>query len=224
MLLDICPFINMRGDEERMSGVGVEVVQRRERSDAVRSREKVMDAARRLFGERGVDAVSMYEIGREAGVGQGTLYRRFEHKGALCSALLGEKIEDFQEESQHRVGSRGAALGRLKWFLGRLARFNEENGALLGAVRDAAGGGRRIEMHRNPFYEGLRGLVIELLREAKEAGDMRTDLDSECLADTLLAAINIDLYVYQRQELGMERERIVGSLRSVLEGLRVTES
>lgn len=207
-----------------MSGVGVEVVQRRERSDAVRSREKVMDAARRLFGERGVDAVSMYEIGREAGVGQGTLYRRFEHKGALCSALLGEKIEDFQEESQHRVGSRGAALGRLKWFLGRLARFNEENGALLGAVRDAAGGGRRIEMHRNPFYEGLRGLVIELLREAKEAGDMRTDLDSECLADTLLAAINIDLYVYQRQELGMERERIVGSLRSVLEGLRVTES
>lgn len=207
-----------------MSGVGSGAVQKRERSDAARSREKVMDAARRLFGERGVDTVSMHEIGREAGVGQGTLYRRFEHKGALCSALLGEKIEDFQEESRRRVGSRGVALGRLKWFLGRLAKFNEENGALLGAVRDAAGGGRRIEMHRNPFYEGLRELVIELLEEAKEAGDMRADLDSECLADTLLATLNIDLYVYQRQELGMERERIVGSLRSVVEGFRATKS
>jgi hypothetical protein len=53
---------------------------------------------------------------------------------------------------------------------------------------------------------------------------MRADLDSECLADTLLAALNIDLYVYQRQELGMERELIVGSLRSVVEGFRATES
>jgi AcrR family transcriptional regulator len=138
MLTDNYPFIKVRGDEERMSGVGSGAVQKRERSDAARSREKVMDAARRLFGERGVDTVSMHEIGREAGVGQGTLYRRFEHKGALCSALLGEKIEDFQEESRRRVGSRGAALGRLKWFLGRLAKFNEENGALLGAVRDTA--------------------------------------------------------------------------------------
>ncbi len=201
-----------------------EVAPKRERSDAARSRGKIMDAARRLFDERGVDAVSMYEIGREAGVGQGTLYRRFEHKGALCSALLGEKIEDFQEESRRRVGSRGAALGRLKWFLGRSAKFNEENGALLGAVRDSAVGGRRIEMHRNPFYEGLRELVAELLDEAKETRHMRADLDSECLADTLLAALNIDLYVYQRQELGMERERIVGSLRSVVEGFRATES
>lgn len=205
-------------------GVGVsEAVPKRERSDAARSRGKIMDAARRLFDERGVDAVSMHEIGREAGVGQGTLYRRFEHKGALCSALLGEKIADFQEESRRRVGSRGVALGRLKWFLGRLAKFNEENGALLGAVKDAAGGGRRIEMHRNPFYEGLRELVVELLDEAKEAGDMRADLDSECLADTLLAALNIDLYVYQRQELGMDHERIVGSLRSVVEGFRTNE-
>jgi hypothetical protein len=95
---------------------------------------------------------------------------------------------------------------------------------LLGAVRDSAGGGRRIEMHRNPFYEGLRELVAELLDEAKETRHMRADLDSECLADTLLAALNIDLYVYQRQELGMERERIVGSLRSVVEGFRATES
>ena len=38
-----------------------------------------------------------------AGVGQGTLYRRFEHKGMLCSALLAEQIEDFYEGTWERV-------------------------------------------------------------------------------------------------------------------------
>lgn len=194
---------------------------RGERRDAAESRRKVLDAARRLFEERGVDSVSMHEIGRVAGVGQGTLYRRFEHKGALCSALLGEEIENFQSESQRRIGSRGSALGRLKWFLGRLARFNDENAPLLGAVRDAAGGGRRVEMHRNPFYEGLRERVSDLLGEALEGGEIQAGLDVECVADTLLAALNIDLYLYQRRELEMSRERIVESLRFMVNSLRV---
>lgn len=193
---------------------------RAERSDAVESRRKVLDAARRLFEAKGVDAVSMHEVGRAAGVGQGTLYRRFEHKGALCAALLGEEISGFAAEAERRVGGRGSALGRLKWFLRRLARFNEENGPLLGAMRDAAGGGRRVEMHRNPFYEGLRGTVAGLLGEAVEQGELIPDLDVECLADTLLAALNVDLYTYQRQELGMDRERVVGALHALLDGLR----
>lgn len=215
MVSDKCPLI--KGGLELVVGSAV----RGERRDAVESRRKILDAARRLFEERGVDSVSMHEIGRVAGVGQGTLYRRFEHKGALCSALLSEEIENFQDESRRRIGSRGSALGRLKWFLGRLAKFNDENAPLLGAVRDAAGGGRRIEMHRNPFYEGLREIVASLLREALEGGEIRPGLDVECVADTLLAALNIDLYLYQRRELEMNRERIVESLRSIVDGLRV---
>lgn len=193
---------------------------RGERSDAAESRRKILDAAGRLFEERGVDAVSMHEIGRAAGVGQGTLYRRFEHKGTLCAALLREEISGFAAEAERRVGGRGSALGRLKWFLRRLARFNEENGPLLGAMRDAAGGGRRVEMHRNPFYEGLRGTVTSLLGEAVEGGELIPTLDVECLADTLLAALNVDLYTYQRQVLGMDRERVVGALHALLDGLR----
>jgi hypothetical protein len=46
--------------------------------------------------------------------------------------------------------------------------------------------------------------------------------DLECLADTLLAALNLDLYTYQRGELGMDRERIVGALHALLDGLRAS--
>jgi AcrR family transcriptional regulator len=195
-------------------------VAREERRDAAGSRRKILSAARRLFKDRGVDAVSMHEVGRVAGVGQGTLYRRFEHKGALCSALLAEQIEDFYEETWERVeAEERPALARLAWFLDRLAGFNERNADLLGAIRDAAGGERRVEMYRNPFYGWLRATVTALLRRAEEEGKIRRALDLECAADTLLAALNIDLYLYQRRELGMSRERIVGFLRVLLESL-----
>jgi AcrR family transcriptional regulator len=198
-------------------------VTRAERRDAADSRRKILGAARRLFKDRGVDAVSMHEVGRVAGVGQGTLYRRFEHKGALCSALLAEQIEDFYEETWERVeAEERPALARLAWFLDRLAGFNERNADLLGAIRDATGGERRVEMYRNPFYGWLRATVVALLRRAEEVGEIRPDLDLECAADTLLAALNIDLYLYQRRELGMGRGRIVAALGSLLDGMRGT--
>jgi len=194
---------------------------RRRRSDAVENRRRILEAAREAFADGGVDGTSMHRIGRAAGVGQGTLYRHFEHKGALCSALLSEEIEGFVGEMQRRTEGRGPALGRLKWFLGWVARFNEEHGPLLGAIQDASSGGRRVELYGNPFYERLRNTVVELLDEAVGGGEIPADLDVECLADALLAGLNIDLYLYQRHQLGMERERIVGGLRSLLNGLRV---
>jgi AcrR family transcriptional regulator len=193
---------------------------RRVRSDAVENRRRILEAAREAFAEGGVDGTSMHRIGRAAGVGQGTLYRHFEHKGALCSALLAEEIEDFVGEMRRRTEGRGPALGRLKWFLGWVARFNEENGPLLGAIRDASSGARRVELYGNPFYERLKDTVVELLDEAVGGGEIPPDLDVECLADTFLAALNIDLYLYQRHQLGMERERIVGGIRSLLDALR----
>jgi AcrR family transcriptional regulator len=212
---DDCPFSKEGGEV----ATGTEA--RRTRSDAVENRRRILEAAREAFAEGGVDGTSMHRIGRAAGVGQGTLYRHFEHKGALCSALLAEETEGFVDEMRRRTEGRGPALGRLKWFLGRVARFNEENGPLLGAIQDAASGGRRVELYGNPFYESLRDTVVELLDEALGGGEIPTYLDVECLADTLLAGLNIDLYLYQRHQLGMERERIVGGLRSLLNGLRV---
>jgi AcrR family transcriptional regulator len=198
-----------------------EAAVKRMRSDAVENRRRILEAAREAFAEGGVDGTSMHRIGRAAGVGQGTLYRHFEHKGALCSALLSEEIEGFVGEMRRRTEGRGPALGRLKWFLGWVARLNEENGPLLGAIRDASAGSRRAELYGNPFYERLKDTVVELLDEAVGGGEVSPDLDVECLSDTLLAALNIDLYLYQRHQLGLERERIVGGIRFLLNALRV---
>ncbi|MGI8859190.1 MAG: TetR/AcrR family transcriptional regulator [Rubrobacteraceae bacterium] len=195
--------------------MGGEVVERR---DAAESRRRILAAARRLFGECGVDAVSMHEVGRAAGVGQGTLYRRFGHKGDLCAALLGEKIEVLMREVQAREESE-LALERLGWVLDRTSVFNGENGAFCVGMRNACDEERRVEMYRNPFYAWLRATVRGMLDRAVEEDEI-SGLDAEHIADVLLAALNIDLYFYQRRELGMDRERIVASLNQLLDGLR----
>jgi AcrR family transcriptional regulator len=192
-----------------------------ERRDAAESRRRVLDAAKALFAGRGVEAVNMYEIGREAGVGQGTLYRRYEHKGALCMALLHESSECFAEEIRDRLEeAEESALEQLEYLLSRLAQFNEENAPLLSAIRDAAGGARRFAPYQNPFYQWLRATVAVLLGRGVERGEIPA-LDVEYASDAILAPLNIDLYLFQRQELGIKPERIVSSLRDLLlNGLR----
>ncbi len=69
----------------------------RERADATRNRLRVLAAAERLFAERGVAGVTMDDVAAEAGVGKGTLYRRFGDKGGLAVALLGEGDRDLQQ-------------------------------------------------------------------------------------------------------------------------------
>ncbi len=62
------------------------------RRDAARNRQRVLQAASEVFTERGLD-VSLDEVARHAGVGVGTVYRRFRTKEDLVEALFVDRIE-----------------------------------------------------------------------------------------------------------------------------------
>ncbi len=97
--------------------LGVGVV--RERADAARNRLRVLSAAERLFATRGVGGVTMDDVAAEAGVGKGTLYRRFGDKGGLAVALLDER----ERELQQRMLSGAPPLGPGAPPTTRLAAF-----------------------------------------------------------------------------------------------------
>ncbi|HKG66273.1 MAG TPA: helix-turn-helix domain-containing protein, partial [Solirubrobacteraceae bacterium] len=68
----------------------------RERADAARNRLRILEAAARLVDERGIEHVSMEDVACTAGVGTGTLYRRFGDRAGLALALLEEDTREFQ--------------------------------------------------------------------------------------------------------------------------------
>jgi AcrR family transcriptional regulator len=92
----------------------------RERADAARNRLRVLAAAERLFSERGVAGVTMDDVAAAAGVGKGTLYRRFTDKGGLAVALLDERERELQAallSGPAPLGPGAPAVDRLEAFV-----------------------------------------------------------------------------------------------------------
>src|SRR5438045_5716010 len=68
-----------------------------ERADAARNRRAVLEAFERLCARDGIENVSMDAVAAEAGVGKGTIYRRFGDRSGLALALLGEDERELQD-------------------------------------------------------------------------------------------------------------------------------
>jgi AcrR family transcriptional regulator len=196
--------------------LGRESPRESERSDAARNRQKILRSARALFEERGVTNVTMEEVARASGVGKGTLYRRFPHKGFLCEALLDEPTRELQERTLALLSEPGrSALEKLDLFLGRLVGFTEENLDLLYGGNEPLCGEKRLERFSHPAYDWRRSTVLGLLRMAARDGKLDPALDLEYLAAALLAPLDLDLYYYQRRVQGLPAERISDGLRSL---------
>jgi AcrR family transcriptional regulator len=204
---------------------------RHERRDAAEHRQRILEVAQRLFAEHGVDAVSMHQIARAAGIGQGTLYRRYAHKGELCMDLLHERYERFMEEVAAQLAAKATvpALERLDGLLTKIVALLEEHGAMLGPVagtdmRDVQCSEfditRYIPYQRSPWYLWLHELFAGLLIEAMRRGEL-PPLDVPYTVDSILAALHPMLYRFQRQERGFSSERILQGLRHIyIDGLK----
>jgi AcrR family transcriptional regulator len=178
----------------------------------------VLRAARALFAEKGVTCVTMEEISRAAGVGKGTLYRRYPHKGLLCQALLDEPTRGFQAEVLETLKDEKDPLEGLRWFLGRLVWFLEEHLDLLYGGQESLSGAERLALFAGPARLWQRWTVLGLLRAAQRAGDLGESLDVEYLADALLAPLDVELYYHQRRVLGLSPTRIEAGLQALAPG------
>lgn len=180
-----------------------------ERADAQRNRERILDAAERLISCSGLDCVSVDRIAAEAGVGKGTVFRRFGDRVGLIRALLSDREAAFQERlirGAPPVGPGAPAAERLLAFGPAYLAFVEENGDFLAAAE--AGSGRE-----NAPYVFLYTHVHHLVSEAAP------DADAEFAADALLAPLRADLVLFQRQERRMSLERIADGWRALAAGL-----
>jgi AcrR family transcriptional regulator len=124
----------------------------KERADAARNRAAVLVAAASLFAEHGVTAVSMDQVAAAAGVGKGTLFRRFGDKSGLAAALLDDRERTLQEAILHGpppLGPGAAPADRLAAFTGAYLDYLLEHLDLVRMSETAAPGARyRIGAYR----------------------------------------------------------------------------
>src|SRR3954454_8471351 len=183
-----------------------------ERGDAARNRRRILAAAARLFEERGVEQVSMEAIACEAGVGKGTLFRRFGDRAGLVHALLDERERAFQEaliRGDAPLGPGAPPLERLCAFGKALIDHLELHGDLLLAAET---GGRWIRFNAR-VYAMYRTHVAMLIRE------LDPSLDDDYLADAVLAPLGADIFLYMRRARGMPVDRIAEGYDQLLRRL-----
>jgi AcrR family transcriptional regulator len=148
----------------------------RERADAARNRLRVLEAAQRLFDERGVEAVTMDEVVAAAGVGKGTLFRRFRDKGGLAAALL----DQYETELQQRLLTGPPPLGpgappaeRLGAFVAAYLDYVHARLELVQMSQSSASGAR-LSTGAHALWR--RHLVVLLIAAELDRPELRADL------------------------------------------------
>ena len=189
-----------------------------ERVDAARNRQRILDAADRLFTRDGVACTSMDAIALEAGVGKGTLFRRFGDRSSLAHALLDSSEREFQERlirGPAPLGP-GAPAGERLIAFGRA--LLEHIAAQIDVVLAAESGknpGRRLAA--GP-YGAYRTHLMMLIREAN------AELDAEYTAEALLAPLGADIVAYQLGSRGMTIERLAEGWEAIARRLVLTQA
>jgi AcrR family transcriptional regulator len=179
---------------------------RPERADAARNRRRVLDAARQLFAERGVRAVTMSEVAEAAGVAKGTIFHRFGDRAGLALALVDEAERGLQEQilrGPPPLGPGAPPRERLDAFLDALTRLTVEHRELLVEVEAAAPAAR----YRTGAYRAWLQHVVLLLGELGVAGDRALR------ADLLLAPLAADLVWHLSEDEGVDADTLAAVLR-----------
>jgi AcrR family transcriptional regulator len=172
-----------------------------ERADAARNRRRILASAARLIEEHGVEHVSMDAIAAEAGVGKGTLFRRFGDRSGLVMALLDERTRAFQDSlirGEAPLGPGAPAVDRICAFgRGMLALLEQHGDMLLAAEL-----GARWVRGEAGVYAFYRTHLAMLVREAAP------ELDDEYVAEALLTPLAPETFLYLRKGRELPLERI----------------
>ena len=155
---------------------------RKPRADALRNRERVLEAAKAVFSAGGPDA-SLEAVARQAGVGIGTLYRHFPTREALFEAVYRREVEHLAELAEQLKAEAAPAAALRRWL-----RSNVEFIATKKGMAQALA----LVAHRPDLAayssDRLTKAVGALLDRAVAAGEIRADISP---ADLLRALVGM---------------------------------
>ena len=183
------------------------------RRDAERNRHRILEAAAEAFAERGL-TITMDDIAEHAGVGVGTVYRRFPQKELLIEALFEERVGELVALAEDALDADDPWQG-LVGFLERAQALQATNRGLKELVLSTAHGRERVACVR----ERLGPLAEELVRRAQASGQLRCDLDG---SDLPLVQVMLGAIVDVTRDVAPDTWRRM--LAIIVDGLRAREA
>ena len=181
---------------------------RRPRADAVRNRERVLEAAKVVFSAGGPDA-SLEAVARRAGVGIGTLYRHFPTREALFEAVYRREVQQLVELAEALKSEASPVDALRRWLRSNVELVATKKG-MAAALSLAVHGSSELYAHT---FERLAKAVGVLIDRAVSAGEIRSDISP---ADLLRALVGM---CYLHDQPGWQRS-VVRLLDVFVDGLR----
>lgn len=151
------------------------------RADAARNRDLILDAARVLFAEEGLD-VSLRQIAKKAGVGEPTLRRRFSSKEELVAESFEDKIALYADLAAQALTDPEPGAG-MRGYLDAVTEMQLVDRGFADVLTTTFPPSMRCEQLRRTAYASIEQLVTK----AKEAGVLRPDFSPEDIVLLLLA-------------------------------------
>jgi AcrR family transcriptional regulator len=182
---------------------------RRPRADAVRNRERVLEAAKSVFSAGGPDA-SLEAVAKRAGVGIGTLYRHFPTREALFEAVYRREVQQLGELAE-ALKSEASPVDALRRWLRSNVEFVATKKGMSAALALAMHSSSELTAYS---FERLTKAVGALLERAVAAGEIRSDISPE---DLLRALVGM---CYLHDQPGWQNS-VVRLLDVFIDGLRV---
>ncbi|CAM3931592.1 TetR/AcrR family transcriptional regulator [Paenibacillus alkaliterrae] len=172
--------------------------------------KEILRTANDLFTEHGVESVSMHQIAKSVGIGQGTLYRRYSNKGDLCMDMMKENFEIFINEIDEYLlkEAQKPVHERLSGVMRRIIAFLDRESKWLGVMQSY----NRAEDHKNDFFQSppylyLHSVLSRLFREAAEKKLVHS-IDPNYAAHSFISVQSPHTYRQLRQVMGYTCEEI----------------
>jgi len=155
----------------------------RRQAAKVRTRQKVLDAARTLFAERGYDAATIRDIAKGAGMSTGAVFANFQDKAELFEAVFSEEMEGLLADIRTAAAAEGRVLDRLSNGLTAGYHRSLDYLPLMQAmVARSWFQPEDADLRSRAFVRPLVEAVAELLQAGVREGELRQDVDLPLLA------------------------------------------
>src|SRR6202522_2960000 len=182
---------------------------RRPRADAVRNRERVLEAAKAVFSAGGPDA-SLEAVAKRAGVGIGTLYRHFPTREALFEAVYRREVEQLTALAEQLKGDVDPVDALRRWLRSNVEFVATKKG-MSAALALAAYKPSELTAYS---FDRLTKAVGALLDRAAAAGEIRSDISADDVLRTLVGMC------YMHDQPGWQKS-VLRMVDVFVDGLRV---